>query len=333
MPVSFSDKVEIFWHVCGFNDVDRCREYYGLIGRDEGGLKNLIRSKERYKNKNKYSGGNGSKKSEFVDICRHGIIVYLKEKCIFVDDVYKFVHNILNEDVSIFSLMKYLKLSWSEIEALEISSVLREEMNERFMDLHFLRLIGEKNSSEIAASYLEKVRGDYVMYRKHSVYPGMVEEYISIHNITSHGSGGEGIYYQLNMNSPNDRQEVPINVFHAGFYIFIVGAIDRSREEISEILTISVLTGDVVGNGYVGILNGIYDHNKSLLAERVYLEKAHIVPIVSPKEGEVKHHPKYIVPDECLQDVRFRRISAVISNELDGNTLSARQSRTEIMNL
>lgn len=237
------------------------------------------------------------------------------------------------------------KLSYEEVESL-LSPEARAEWTAARHNLHFMKALDEQSRLPKAKVLLPNLVGTYRLYRRHSMLPGLLREHFTVEKAKD--GNCEGIYIQYARAHPPNI--IPFNAFFCEFYVIAFGA-HQAVGRRTEIVTVSVLVENAFsGNAiipcdhdnkfFIGLLTGIYDFGNVLLAERVLIEKLNSSALIErtvTHDGEVKARLGKWGPIHIHQtsdgELRgeYRRVSDVIDNSLDGQTLAARWDRLELL--
>jgi len=250
---------------------------------------------------------------------------------------------LLEKEESVTGFLDVCKLSYSEVEYL-LSAESKSEWSEGHHRLHFMKALDDQSVRPRAKLLLPKLVGTYRLYRRHSVLPGLLREHFII---DEHKEGHcEGKYIQFaRAHEPNI---IPFNVFFCEFYVIAFGA-HQAVGRRTEIVTVSVLIENAFSNRallpcddnnkfFIGLLTGIYDYGNVLLAERILIEKIDEKILIEKKTGSdgelriAEWAPLHLHRDATAAPLgEYDRVIAVIDNSLDGQTLTARSDRLELV--
>ncbi len=251
--------------------------------------------------------------------------------------------DLLDIEVSVPEFLDACKLSYEEAELL-LSDDSIEEWRKAHHNLFFMKALDEQARTEKAKLLMPNLIGTYNLYRRHSILPGLLREHFVIEKIKD--GHCEGKYIQFARAQPDNV--IPFNGFFCEFYVIAFGA-HQAVGGRTEIVTVSILienafSGDVLiprkksGPYFMGLLSGIYDSGNVLLAERILIEKIAAKPKIRTSEIEGKWRlespewaPVHLHEDRRKQRGEYYKAIDVIDNSLDGQTLTARLSRLEMV--
>jgi hypothetical protein len=252
---------------------------------------------------------------------------------------------LLEREDSVPEFLDICKLSFEEVEHL-LSPESKNEWSAGHHNLYFMKALDEQSKVKRAKAFVPNLIGTYRLYRRHSVLPGLLRESFIIDKVKD--GHCEGLYSQYVRAQPPNI--IPFNAFICEFYVMAFGA-HQAVGTRTEIITVSVLIENAFSNNepipcdqhnkyFIGLLTGIYDYGNVLLAERVLIEK--IDPKVQLKrvegaEGETELRMPKSTPVHIHQGSdrelkgEYNRVIDVIDNSLDGQTLTARPDRVEMV--
>lgn len=324
MPVSFHDKLRIVCYRCGlYEDRKFVEEFQKELRRV--GRKVLSKGYILKKKKSWFDVGEPQERYKSVLI---KMLDYNRPQPWFIGDVERLLYG----EFTIYDFLDSCKVSWEDV-SIAASDLLKDEMRQRFRGLHFLSVLMQHNQKKLSFAVLSKLIGTYWLYRKHSTLPGILREVLIISSISEQGGGGEGVYLQYHKSGCD---EIPVNIFCTGSNVFIIGALDRENLDTAEIITMSVLINNMFdkdsnlqddGGRFVGVLTGVYDNQPALLAERILLVK------IGDGSGRIDDEelPIRITLDDRDHLAEYMMVRDVVSNAIDGSTLSARLDRLEML--
>jgi hypothetical protein len=252
---------------------------------------------------------------------------------------------LVRRNYSVPEFLNICKLSYDNVEHL-LSREAKDEWSAGHYNLHFMKALDAQSKTARAKALLPNMVGTYYLYRRHSMLPGVLRETFIIDEVKD--AHCEGWYLQYaRAHAPN---VIPFNAFFCEFYVIAFGA-HQALGRRTEIVTVSVLLENAFSDNalipcdehnrhFLGILTGIYDYGNVLLAERVLIERHRPEVLIKKKQcegGETKlvvgkWGPIHIHRDS---EIEFRgeysKVIDVIDNSLDGQTLTARSDRLELV--
>lgn len=340
MPISRGDRIKVLCHIAGmYDEMEFVRriKLVPVIPRDEEDsattrerniqLTREQNIKDRRRQWFEDSKPQGNAEEVLLEALRMNWPHHLSDPAVLLDKL-----------VSVPLFLEECRVKYSAIETI-LSGESRDEWQNRHYRLHFMKTLNEYADDPKADLLLRALIGTYRLYRKHSVVPGILRENFVI---KEHAYGHcEGTYIQYARGTaPNI---IPFNVFYCGFYVMAFGA-HKARGEgdegRTEIITVSVLIQNTYAGGkllgcdrdnkyFVGLLSGIYDDSNVLLSERVLIEKLDDEPEQNFQKATLA--PVHIRSDAGKFSTEYRRVVDVIDNALDGQTLTARPNRRELV--
>lgn len=252
--------------------------------------------------------------------------------------------DLLDSEMSVPEFLDACKLVYEDVEHL-LSDESIEEWRKAHHNLFFMKALDEQARTEKAKLLMPNLVGTYALYRRHSILPGLLREYFVIEKIKD--GHCEGKYIQFARAQPDNV--IPFNGFFCEFYVIAFGA-HQAVGGRTEIVTVSILienafSGDMLiprkksGPYFMGLLSGIYDSGNVLLAERILIEKIAAKPKIKTAELEngkwqlesPEWAPVQLHEDHRKQRGEYLKALDVIDNSLDGQTLTARLSRLEMV--
>jgi hypothetical protein len=261
--------------------------------------------------------------------------------------------DLLQKEESVPAFLELCKLSYSEVESF-LSENAKLEWADRHFRLHFMKTLEERKAHPKAKILMPAMIGTYRLYRRHSVLPGVLREHFVISRYMDGHCEGEYVQFARNNSEPNI---IPFNVFFGDFYVIAFGA-HKAIGGRTEIVTVTALienafSGDRLlpcdqdNKYFIGLLSGIYDFGNILLSERVLIEK--IGEKVEPNIRRGVWQPMHLRGDSGqrfhiemrdgqkqqdapqVRSYDYEKVIDAVDNSLDGQTLTARLSRIELV--
>ena len=241
------------------------------------------------------------------------------------------IRYLLEEEWSIFRFLEMLQISFTEIRD-KLTLAGQKDWDDRYIGMPFMEALSVQARTRAADQALKSMKGVYFLYRLHSVLPGILREIVIVR-------GNKDLPYNevdyIQYNKDNKKNDIKMNMFYAGFYMFIAGARQRHGTGVNEIITVDLIIQNMINpdqsvdyeqRHFVGLLTGIYDYDNVLMGERVLLRKTQIREGTHTASTPVRL--LHVSPDHRLE---YETAYDVIANNLDGQALAVRLSRLEMI--